>query len=68
VVAELPHSGAKVTLCTQHVFGPDDRLTEGRGTLPDVPVTWSAADLRVGRDPDLERAWTLLRERGLRTD
>lgn len=68
VVAELPHTGAKVTLCTQRVFGPDDRLTEGRGTLPDVPVTWSAADLRAGRDADLERARTLLLERGLRFD
>jgi C-terminal processing protease CtpA/Prc len=65
VVSTLPHSGARVTLCTQRVYGPDDRLIEGRGTVPDVPVAWSCADLREGRDPDLEAALDLLRKRGL---
>lgn len=65
VVAELPHSGARVTLCTQRVYGPDDVLIEGRGTTPDRPIAWTSADLRAGRDPDLEAALALLGERGL---
>lgn len=65
VVAELPHSGARITLCTQRVYAPDGTLTEGRGTTPDVPVAWSAADLREGRDPDVEAALTILRARDL---
>lgn len=68
VVAELAHSGARITLCTMLVYGPDDRLIEGRGTLPDVPVEWTSADLREGRDPDLEVARALMRERGLLSD
>jgi hypothetical protein len=64
-LAELPHSGARITLCTQRVYAPDGRLTEGRGTTPDVPVAWSCADLREGRDPDLDAALALLRARGL---
>lgn len=68
VVAHLPHSGAKVTLCTIRVFGPDGALIEGRGTLPDRPVTWTCADLRAGRDPDFESALAVLRERGLLAD
>lgn len=65
VVSVLPASKAMVTLCTQRVYGPDDKLIEGRGTVPDVPVAWSNADLRAGRDPDLEAALELARKRGL---
>ena len=65
VLAVLPHSGASVTLCTQRVYAPDGTLTEGRGTTPDVPVAWTCADLRAGRDPDVEAALTLLRARDL---
>ena len=65
VVSTLTHSGASLTLCTQRVLGPDDQLTEGRGTLPDVAVTWSRVDLVRGVEPGREVALELLRERGL---
>lgn len=68
MVSVLEHSGARITLCTHRVYGPDGRLTEGRGTRPDVPVTWSRADLFAGRDPDLEAALSVLAERGLLHD
>ncbi|HVS18291.1 MAG TPA: S41 family peptidase [Planctomycetota bacterium] len=64
-IVELPHSRARITLCTQRVYGPDGTLIEGRGTTPDVPVAWSPVDLREGRDPDVEAALTLLRSRDL---
>ena len=59
----LPHSEAEVTLCTMRVYGPKGELIEGSGTVPDVPVTWSRADLAAGRDPDLAAALALLDER-----
>ena len=61
-IAKLAHSGAAVTLCTMRVYGPKSGLIEGRGTTPDVPVTWTRADVLAGRDPDLEAALRLLDE------
>ena len=58
-IATLTHSGARITLCTMRVLGPRSGLIEGRGTQPDVPVTWTRADVIAGRDPDLEAALRL---------
>jgi C-terminal processing protease CtpA/Prc len=43
------------------VFGPKRGLIEGRGTVPDVPVQPTRADVLAGRDADLEAALRLLR-------
>ncbi len=55
----LAHSKATIRLCTQRVRGPKSGIIEGVGTIPDHPVTWTADDLRSGRDPDLELALRL---------
>jgi C-terminal processing protease CtpA/Prc len=68
VVSTLPVSGAKITLCTQRVYGPLGKLTEGRGTQPDLPVAWTREDILAGRDPDLERALRVLDERATEQD
>ena len=60
-VVTLTHSGAGISLCTMKVWSPKDRLIEGRGTLPDLPVVWTQADVAQGRDPDLEAALKLLK-------
>jgi len=63
VVSSLPFSGARITLCTQRVYGPLGKLTEGRGTRPDMPVVWTRKDVLEGRDADLDQALRLLRDR-----
>lgn len=55
-IATLPHSGARVIACTQRVYGPRGELIEGRGTAPDVLVTWTRADVLEQADPDLRAA------------
>jgi C-terminal processing protease CtpA/Prc len=45
-----------VGACTMRVHGPKGQIIEGRGTLPDVPVRWTRADVLTGRDPDLAAA------------
>jgi C-terminal processing protease CtpA/Prc len=45
-----------VGACTMQVRGPGGQLIEGRGTLPDVAVRWTRADVLTGRDPDLAAA------------
>ena len=55
-VAKFPASGTSVTLCTMRVFGPNGMLIEGRGTVPTIPVRWTAADYLEKRDPDLAAA------------
>jgi len=59
-IAQLPHSGAEITLCTHRVRGPAGAISEGHPTLPDRVVTWSRADLRERSDPDLAAALSLL--------
>jgi hypothetical protein len=56
----LPHTGAEVAFCTMRVERPLGGLIEGRGTTPDVLVTWEGADLAAGRDPDMAAARALL--------
>ncbi len=55
-IVRLENSGIEVRLCTQRVYGPKGELIEGRGTVPDVPIEWSRADLVSGQDPDLAAA------------
>ena len=58
----LPHSGASVTFCTMLVWTAADRMTEGQGVVPDIPVTWTIADwLDERRDPDLAAALAAVR-------
>ena len=40
----------------------DGRRIEGAGITPDVTVTWTLADFRAGRDPDVDAAVRLLQE------
>jgi len=40
----------------------DGRQIEGQGIKPDVPVTWTLADVYEARDPDLAKAEALLLE------
>ncbi|MHC5209367.1 MAG: S41 family peptidase [Planctomycetota bacterium] len=57
---ELSNTGASVSFCTMRVERPSGVLIEGRGTTPDVPVTWTAADLAAGVDPDMAAARAFL--------
>lgn len=52
----LPRTGATVTFCTMLVWSPSGELIEGRGTLPDVPVTNTARDVAEGFDRALDVA------------
>ena len=58
VVFKLP--GGAVTFSTGDLRQADGTPIEGRGVTPDVPVAWTLADVRAGRDPDLEAAQQLL--------
>lgn len=51
---ETTHTKTVVGACTMRVFGPRGAYTEGRGTIPDVVVSWTRQDVIDGRDPDLE--------------
>jgi carboxyl-terminal processing protease len=62
----LDHSGAAVTFCTMRVYRPRGDLIEGRGVWPDEPVRWTAADLRDGRDPDVDTAVRIVLNRASR--
>jgi hypothetical protein len=55
-LAALPFTGAKLTLTVMKVYSPNDRLIEGRGTVPDREIAWAWRDLADDRDPDLEAA------------
>lgn len=55
-LATLPFTGAQLTLTVMKVYSPNDRLIEGRGTVPDREVAWTWRDLVDDRDPDLEAA------------
>jgi C-terminal processing protease CtpA/Prc len=57
---ELPRAGAGVAVCTMRVERPAGGLIEGRGTTPDVLVTWTGADLAAGVDLDLAAARAFL--------
>lgn len=49
--------GGRLQVPIQDYRGLDGQRLEGRGITPDIPVPPAAlADLRLGRDPDLEKA------------
>lgn len=48
--------GAVVRFSTGFFQRIDGTPIEGVGIAPDVPITWTVEDYRLGRDPDLEAA------------
>ncbi len=59
---KLPHGG-EVKFSTGDFRRNDGRPIEGEGIAPELPVTWTGADYRAGRDPDVEAAETYLLEK-----
>jgi len=55
-IATLVHSRAEIHVCVMHVWSPNGRLIEGRGTKPDIDVRRSRIDVIQGRDPVLGEA------------
>lgn len=55
--------GGELQLSREDYFAPRGRRIEGNGVEPDVVVTRTLEDLRRGRDPDLETALAILRDR-----
>ncbi len=53
--------GGELQLSREDYFAPKGRRIEGSGLEPDVPVARTLADLRAGRDADLEAALSVLR-------
>lgn len=56
---DLP-GGWKLTVPVQGLWGGDGMDYGDRAVEPDIAVSWTRADLCSGRDPDLERAMSLL--------
>jgi carboxyl-terminal processing protease len=54
--------GGRLQLSREDYVAPKGRRLEGAGVAPDVAVPLTLADLRAGRDPDLEAALQVLRE------
>ncbi len=52
---ELP-DGGQLQLSREDYLAPKGRRLEGRGVEPDLSVPRTLADVRTGRDPDLEAA------------
>jgi C-terminal processing protease CtpA/Prc len=59
IIFQLPGDG-HVSFSTGDLRRIDGAPLEGIGIIPDVPVDWTLADLRQGRDPDLAEAVRLL--------
>ncbi len=63
----LPGTKAEVRFCTMRVYSHKGGLIEGRGTSPDVPVTWTRKDyLSTTADPDLRAALKIARAKAKR--
>jgi carboxyl-terminal processing protease len=58
---DLP-GGGQLQLSREDYVAPKGRRLEGKGLEPDVLVPRTLADLRAGRDADLEEARRILRE------
>lgn len=54
--------GGRLQLSREDYLAPKGRRLEGVGVAPDLVVPVTLADLRAGRDPDLETALRVLRE------
>ena len=52
---ELP-DGGQLQLSREDYLAPKGRRLEGRGVEPDIAVPRTLADLRAGRDPDIDAA------------
>jgi carboxyl-terminal processing protease len=52
----------RIAVGTKREFFPDGSRFEGVGITPDIEVLPTAADLRAGRDPELERALEVLQD------
>lgn len=63
IVARFYHlpGGGRLAVPVEDYVGVDGRRLEGQGVTPDLPVELTLAELRAGRDPDLEAAQRLLR-------
>ncbi|MEI7576024.1 MAG: S41 family peptidase [Armatimonadota bacterium] len=48
--------GGSARVCTKQDLLPDGTKFVGVGIQPDIQVPWTVADVRAGRDPQLERA------------
>ncbi|PTX92480.1 S41 family peptidase [Opitutus sp. ER46] len=55
--------GGELQLSREDYRAPHGRRIEGHGVEPDIVVKRTLADVRVGRDPDLEAAMAVLRGR-----
>jgi phytoene dehydrogenase-like protein len=55
--------GGRLQLSREDYVAPKGRRIEGTGVEPDLTVTRTLADLRAGRDPELEAAVRVLKER-----
>ena len=53
--------GGELQLSREDYFAPKGRRLEGNGLVPDVKVEPTLADLRAGRDPDLDAALRVMR-------
>lgn len=53
-LVETTHTKTVVGACSMRVFGPRGAYIEGRGTIPDVLVSWTIEDVMEMRDPDVE--------------
>jgi carboxyl-terminal processing protease len=54
--------GGRIEVPVEDYLGVDGQRLEGRGVDPDIPVELKLADLRAGRDPDVEAASKVLRD------
>lgn len=54
--------GGRIEVPVEDYLGIDGQRLEGRGVAPDFPVELKLADLRAGRDPDVEAALRVLRK------
>jgi hypothetical protein len=57
----LPHSGLRLKIMMYDYWNALSPSEKGRGTIPDVVVTRSVADLLRGVDPQMDRALELAR-------
>ena len=53
--------GGELQLSREDYLAPKGRRIEAKGVEPDIVVTRTLADVRAGRDPDLEKAIAVLR-------
>jgi carboxyl-terminal processing protease len=59
--------GGELQLSREDYIAPNGRRIEGNGVEPNIVVTRTLADIRTGRDPDLETALRVLTSDPART-